>query len=151
MASSPTRPTRDVTRDDVARLAGVSSAVVSYVVNNGPRPVADATRRRVQEAIEKLGYRPNAAARALTTGRSDLLGLIVPDLSNPYFAALAAGRRRLRPRSRGSAWCSPRAQSEDLPDAGRVAQRTARRRHHHGHPAHRVTLPRSSCATGCRW
>lgn len=78
-----------VTRDDVARLAGVSSAVVSYVVNDGPRPVAEATRARVQAAIEKLGYQPNAAARALITGRSDLLGLIVPDLRNPYFAALA--------------------------------------------------------------
>ncbi len=89
MAGSATRPTRDVTRDDVAKLAGVSSAVVSYVVNNGPRPVAEATRLRVQEAIEKLGYRPNAAARALITGRSDLIGLIVPDIRNPYFAALA--------------------------------------------------------------
>lgn len=89
MAGSATRPTRDATRDDVAKLAGVSSAVVSYVVNDGPRPVAEATRRRVQDAIEKLGYRPNAAARALITGRSDLIGLIVPDIRNPYFAALA--------------------------------------------------------------
>lgn len=89
MSSSDARPPRDVTRNDVARLAGVSSAVVSYVVNNGPRPVAEATRARVQAAIDKLGYRPNAAARSLITGRSDLLGLIVPDLRNPYFAALA--------------------------------------------------------------
>ena len=89
MASSATRPARDVTRDDVARLAGVSSAVVSYVVNNGPRPVAEATRGRVLDAIDKLGYRPNSAARALITGRSDLIGLIVPDIRNPYFAALA--------------------------------------------------------------
>lgn len=86
--TDPRRP-RDATRDDVARLAGVSSAVVSYVVNGGPRPVAEATRARVQAAIDKLGYRPNAAARSLITGRSDLLGLIVPDLRNPYFAALA--------------------------------------------------------------
>jgi LacI family transcriptional regulator len=100
VASSVTRPTRDVTRDDVARLAGVSSAVVSYVVNDGPRPVAEATRLRVQEAIEKLGYRPNAAARALITGRSDLIGLIVPDIRNPYFAALAqAAEEAARARS----------------------------------------------------
>ncbi|WP_162274563.1 LacI family DNA-binding transcriptional regulator [Tessaracoccus flavus] len=78
-----------MTRDDVARLAGVSVAVVSYVVNNGPRPVAEATRARVLDAIDRLGYRPNAAARSLTTGRSDLVGLIVPDVGNPYFAALA--------------------------------------------------------------
>ncbi|MCA0307114.1 MAG: LacI family transcriptional regulator [Actinobacteria bacterium] len=82
-------PQRAVTRNDVARLAGVSSAVVSYVVNNGPRPVADATRARVLDAIDKLGYRPNAAARTLITGRSDLIGLVVPDIRNPYFAALA--------------------------------------------------------------
>lgn len=87
--SSETRPARGATRDDVARLAGVSSAVVSYVVNNGPRPVAEATRARVLDAIEKLGYRPNSAARSLITGRSDLVGLIVPDVRNPYFAALA--------------------------------------------------------------
>lgn len=87
--SSETRPARGATRDDVAKLAGVSSAVVSYVVNSGPRPVAEATRLKVLDAIDKLGYRPNAAARSLITGRSDLVGLIVPDVSNPYFAALA--------------------------------------------------------------
>ncbi len=89
MSETEPRRGRDVTRDDVARLAGVSSAVVSYVVNDGPRPVAEATRARVQAAIDKLGYRPNAAARSLIKGRSDLLGLIVPDIRNPYFAALA--------------------------------------------------------------
>ena len=78
-----------VTRNDVARLAGVSSAVVSYVINDGPRPVAEATRAKVLAAIDKLGYRPNAAARTLITGRSDLIGLIVPDVRNQYFAALA--------------------------------------------------------------
>jgi LacI family transcriptional regulator len=78
----------------VARLAGVSSAVVSYVVNDGPRPVAEATRRRVQDAIDKLGYLPNAAARSLITGRADLLGLIVPDIRNPYFAALSQAVER---------------------------------------------------------
>ncbi|MFZ0530040.1 MAG: LacI family DNA-binding transcriptional regulator, partial [Propionicimonas sp.] len=55
----------------------------------GPRPVAPATRARVLAAIDKLGYRPNSAARALITGQSRLLGLIVPDIGNPYFAGLA--------------------------------------------------------------
>lgn len=87
--TAPDGHTRAVTRNDVARLAGVSSAVVSYVVNDGPRPVAAETRQRVLQAIDKLGYRPNAAARTLITGRSDLIGLIVPDIRNPYFAALA--------------------------------------------------------------
>lgn len=89
MARATKGQPRESTRDDVARLAGVSTAVVSYVVNNGPRPVAPATRERVLEAIEKLGYRPNTVARSLITGRSGLIGLIVPDVENPYFASLA--------------------------------------------------------------
>jgi len=76
------------TRDDVARLAGTSTAVVSYVLNNGPRPVAAATRQRVLQAVEDLGYRPNAAARALSRRHDDVIGLVVPNFDNPYFAAL---------------------------------------------------------------
>lgn len=79
----------NVTRSDVARLAGVSTAVVSYVLNDGPRPVAGATRQRVLDAIEHLQYRPNAAARALKNGTMKTIGLIVPDISNPYFADFA--------------------------------------------------------------
>lgn len=78
-----------ITRKDVARYAGVSSAVVSYVVNSGPGRVAPATKARVLEAIQVLGYQPNATARALKMGSSKLLGLIVPDNSNPLFAELA--------------------------------------------------------------
>lgn len=77
-----------VTRADVARYAGVSTAVVSYVLNNGPKPVAPLTRERVLDAVRVLGYRPNAAARALSTGSSDLLGLIVHDSRNPFFAEM---------------------------------------------------------------
>lgn len=80
---------RPVTRADVARYAGVSSAVVSYVVNNGPRPVAEATASRVRAAIELLGYRPNVSARALKVGSTRTLGLIVSDLVNPFFAEFA--------------------------------------------------------------
>ena len=74
------------TRNDVAKLSGVSTAVVSYVLNDGPRPVAPATRSRVLEAMKELNYRPNAAARALTLQRTNVLGLLVPDISNPFFA-----------------------------------------------------------------
>jgi LacI family transcriptional regulator len=77
------------TRTDVARLAGVSTAVVSYVVNGGPKKVAPATEARVREAIAALGYRPNAAARALKLGSSEMLGMIVPDTTNPFFVMLA--------------------------------------------------------------
>ena len=77
-----------VTRTDVARYAGVSTAVVSYVINGGPKPVAKATAERVREAIKVLQYQPNATARALTMGSARLLGIIVPDSTNPYFAEL---------------------------------------------------------------
>lgn len=78
-----------VTRKDVARYAGVSTAVVSYVVNGGPKNVSPATEQRVRDAIAVLGYRPNAAARALKLGSSHMLGLIVPDIGNPFFTELA--------------------------------------------------------------
>ena len=83
--TKPARPARNVTLADVARYAGVSSAVVSYVVNNGPRPVAPATADRVREAIAVLGYRPNSHARALVSGRTGILGLIHPGTANPFF------------------------------------------------------------------
>ncbi|WP_207345557.1 LacI family DNA-binding transcriptional regulator [Arthrobacter sp. E3] len=83
------RNSRSVTREDVAREAGTSAAVVSYVVNGGPRPVAESTRARVLAAIDLVGYTPNSIAQALASGVSGTYGLIVPDISNPFFAALA--------------------------------------------------------------
>jgi len=80
-----------VTRDDVARKAGVSSATVSYVVNNGPRPVSASTRKKVLQAIRDLRYKPNAVARHLRLQRTPTLGLIIPDTFNPYFAEVARG------------------------------------------------------------
>lgn len=86
MTTQPDPPPRAVTRADVARLAGVSTAVVSYVVNNGPKPVASPTAARVREAIALLGYRPNVSARALKTGTTHMLGLVISDSTNPFFA-----------------------------------------------------------------
>lgn len=77
---------RLATQSDVARVAGTSTAVVSYVVNGGPRPVASKTRERVLAAIEKTGYRPNNAARTLLTGKSSTLGMVIPDLTNPFLS-----------------------------------------------------------------
>jgi LacI family transcriptional regulator len=77
------------TRNDVARAAGVSTAVVSYVLNNGPRPVAAATRAKVLQAIEELGYRPNGVARSLRTNRTRVVALIIPDMANSFFAQLS--------------------------------------------------------------
>jgi LacI family transcriptional regulator len=78
-----------VRRADVARLAGTSPAVVSYVLNGGPRGVAPHTRARVLAAVEQLGYRPNGIARSLRMNRTMTLGLVVPDTANPFFAELA--------------------------------------------------------------
>ncbi|QHM71885.1 LacI family DNA-binding transcriptional regulator [Mixta intestinalis] len=83
-----------VTRSDVAREAGTSVAVVSYVINNGPRPVAEATRQRVLQAIEKTGYRPNGIARALASGSTQTYGLVAPDISNPFIASMAHALQR---------------------------------------------------------
>jgi LacI family transcriptional regulator len=80
---------RAPTRADVARYAGVSTAVVSYVVNDGPRGVAPETAARVRAAIEILKYRPNVNARALKKGATEMLGVILPDLTNPFFAEYA--------------------------------------------------------------
>lgn len=96
---------------DVAERAGTSTAVVSYVFNNGPRNVSPATRERVLRAAAELNYRPNALARALSAGKTLSVGLIVPDIANPYFgevsraletAATAAGRLLLIADSAGS-------------------------------------------------
>lgn len=73
---------------DVAALAGVSVKTVSNVVN-GYVHVTEATRTRVQRAIDELNYRPNLAARQLRQGRSDVIALALPALDLPYFAELA--------------------------------------------------------------
>lgn len=78
-----------VTLADVAKAAGVSSAVVSYVVNNGPRNVSVDSRKKVEAAIRKLGYRRNSIASALVGGTTNLIGLLVPDASNLFFSELA--------------------------------------------------------------
>jgi len=72
--------TRRVTSADVARVAGVSRATVSYVLNDTPRQtISAATRTRVLDAAGALGYAPSAAARALRTGRSDVVLCLLPD------------------------------------------------------------------------
>lgn len=76
------------TRQDVAHLAGVSPAVVSYVINNGPRPVSEVTRKRVLEAIKETGYIPNRVAQALAQGDAKSIGLLIPNVTNPFLAEL---------------------------------------------------------------
>jgi len=77
------------TMADVAETAKVSITTVSHVVN-GTRIVGEATRRRVLEAIDKLGYAPNTLARSLVTARTQTLGLAISGISNYYFANMIA-------------------------------------------------------------
>src|SRR5215213_2727988 len=72
---------------DVAREAGVSTATVSHVINN-TRFVSDEVRARVQQAIEECRYYPNAHARSLASGRSQIIGLVISDITNPFFPEL---------------------------------------------------------------
>jgi len=86
------------TQDDVARLAGVSRATVSYVINNlsgGNIRISEQTRQRVLYAIRELNYQPNALARSLATQRTNTLALVVPDISNPFFSGITRGVERI--------------------------------------------------------
>lgn len=81
------RLTRSATMADVARLAGVSVATVSRTLS-GTRAVDPSMQRRVTEAADQLKYQVNLVGRALRQTRSSTVGLVVPDLANPYFSAL---------------------------------------------------------------
>ncbi len=78
---------------DVALRAGVSVGTVSRVLA-GEIAVKAALREKVNDAINVLGYRPNVMARALRTSKTDVIGLIVPDITNPFFAQMAASAER---------------------------------------------------------
>jgi LacI family transcriptional regulator len=79
-----------VTLEDVAHKAGVSMMTVSRVINNTGR-ISKATRQQVLEVIDRLGYRPNRAARTLVTNQTFLVAFIVPDITNPYFSEMFQG------------------------------------------------------------
>jgi len=82
--------TNRTTIADVAREASVSMMTVSRVINNKD-DVSPATRKRVLQAIEHLRYRPSGIARGLATQHTGTLGLVVPDIANPFFAEIARG------------------------------------------------------------
>lgn len=71
---------------DVARIAGVSVATVSRVINDSPK-AGERSRKRVRQAMQELQYQPNASARALAHQDSEMLGLVVADVADPFFGA----------------------------------------------------------------
>jgi LacI family transcriptional regulator len=78
---------------DIARDVGVSVVTVSKVLRNVPE-IGEETRRKILKRMKELNYQPNQAARSLATGRSMMVGLIVPDLVHPFFAQVAKGAAR---------------------------------------------------------
>lgn len=86
--SKPDGPPRPVTMQDIAREAGVSQSTVSRVLNDAPTsvPIATETRERVREVAAQLGYRPNPLARGLRGARTMLLGVIVREITDPFFS-----------------------------------------------------------------
>ncbi|MEO8397267.1 MAG: LacI family DNA-binding transcriptional regulator, partial [Chloroflexota bacterium] len=90
-------PKKRPTHRDVAQLAGVSPGVVSYVINNGPRPTSPQVRERVLRAIDELGYRPNVLGRNLRSQRTNMIGYIFSDyvprnvFTSTYSATILAG------------------------------------------------------------
>src|SRR4051812_49508728 len=76
----------------VAARAGVSKSLVSLVLQNSPR-VSDAKRQAVLEAVAELGYRPDPVARSLAQRRARTVGVVIDDLSNPWYVALFDGLR----------------------------------------------------------
>jgi LacI family transcriptional regulator len=80
---------------DVARRAGVSTATVSRIINNSPKPVAEALRERVLAAVAELQFVPNANAQQLARADRTAVGVIVHDVSDPYFAEITRGLQRV--------------------------------------------------------
>ena len=80
-----------VTLQDVADRAGVSLTTASRVVSDGPRRVGRQLASRVHQAVAELGYTANLQARAVATGQSNMVGVVVHDIADPYFSSIAAG------------------------------------------------------------
>src|SRR5579862_4495988 len=89
------QPRKDmtVTMRDVAKASGFSPATVSIVLNNAPlaRYIAPATKKRIEEAAKKLGYRPNAMARFLRSKRSHSVGVMFFDITDPFCTPILRG------------------------------------------------------------
>lgn len=104
-ASSPRQPVARATIADVARASGVSTTTVSHVLT-GKRPVAAPTRERVQKAVRKLKYRPNHVARNLRVGSSQMVAVVLPDITNPFYSQVTRGLADFLGDTYGSYVCS---------------------------------------------
>ncbi len=80
-----------ITIKEIAKEAGVSIATVSMILNNKDKSITDATRTRVLDAVKKYNYIPNAMAGSLVTQKTHTVGLILPDITNPFFPGVARG------------------------------------------------------------
>lgn len=80
-----------ITIKDIAELAGVSTATVSKIVNNKTEDIRDSTVERVRKIITEKNYTPNYLARSMVTKRTNTIGLIIPDIRNPFFTDIAKG------------------------------------------------------------
>src|SRR5918995_3941849 len=126
MASSNVRPGAPVTLRDVARVAGVHPATVSRALNEETRAlVNEETARRVLKAAEKLGYRPNPIARGLKTNRSYMIGVLIPDITNPLFPPILRG---IEDRLEEDGYTPLMANTDNDPERERIDWETMRSR-----------------------
>jgi LacI family transcriptional regulator len=110
---------------DIARDLGVSVVTISKVLRNHP-DVGDETRERVLARVKELDYRPNLAARSLVTGRTYLVGLVVPDLLHPFFAEIAKSISEVL-RARGYYLIVSSSEEEPVLEEQEIDQLLARR------------------------
>jgi LacI family transcriptional regulator len=101
-----------VTLQDVADLAGVSLTTASRVLNEGSRRVGPRLAQRVNHAVAELGYTANLQARAVATGQSTMVGVVVHDIADPYFSSIAAGLIEVADARRLLVCMSPAAATE---------------------------------------
>ena len=78
-----------ITMKDIAEKVGVSKTTVSMVINNKDSNISEETKRKIYRVIEETGYIPNNVARGLNTKKSGSIGIIIPDISNPFFSELS--------------------------------------------------------------
>ncbi|WP_432664284.1 LacI family DNA-binding transcriptional regulator [Wukongibacter baidiensis] len=80
-----------ITIKEIAKMAGVSTATVSKILNKKDKNISDATRQRVLDIVKEHNYIPNTIARSLVTRQTKTIGLVIPDIANPFFPELARG------------------------------------------------------------